>query len=74
MIRVKPGVNIMEMLKQSGYTSYRVQVEKIFGSATVTKFRRGGLPSWNELDKLCNLIHCTPMDIIEFIPDYIDSE
>ena len=67
MFRVK--VDIMDLLKDAGYSSYRIAKESIFGSATVTKFRRKGLPSWNELDKLCNLIQCEPWEIIEYIPN-----
>ena len=69
MFRVKPGVNLLDMLKANGYSSYRIAQEKMFGSATVQKFRRGGLPSWNELDKLCKLLHCHPVDLLEYIPD-----
>ena len=66
MFRVK--VDIMDMLKAAGYTSYRIAKEGLFGSATVTKFRRHGLPSWNELDKICKLCNVWPWDVIEYIP------
>jgi DNA-binding Xre family transcriptional regulator len=61
-------VSIIEKLKESGYSTYRIFKEKIFGSATMTKFRNGGVPSWNELDKICTLCKCNPWDIIEYIP------
>lgn len=69
MIRVKPNVDIMDMLKSKGFSSYRIAKENLFGSATLTKFRRHGLPSWNELDKLCNMLECEPWDLIEYISD-----
>ena len=69
MIRVKPGVNIVELLKNAGYSSYRIANEKLFGQATLTKFRRNGLPSWNELDKLCDLLNCQPWDLIEYVKE-----
>lgn len=68
MIRIKPNVDLLDMLKAKGYSQYRLGQEKIFGQATITKFRRHGLPSWNELDKLCIMLHCKPWDIIEYIP------
>ena len=68
MIRIKPNVDLLEMLKGHGYTTYRIARESIFGSATMQKFRKHGLPSWNELDKLCIMLHCKPWDIIEYIP------
>ena len=73
MIRMKPGVVLVDMLKDAGYSTYRIAREGIFGSATVQKFRRGGLPSWNELDKLCALLHVAPWDLIEYIPDQSDE-
>ena len=67
MIRIKPNVDLLDMLKAKGYSQYRLGQEKIFGQATITKFRRHGLPSWNELDKLCSMLHCRPWDIIEYV-------
>ena len=67
MIRVKPSVNILDMLKSAGYSTYRIAKDGLFGSATVQKLRAGGLPSWNELDKLCHLLHVEPWELIEYI-------
>ena len=64
MFIIKPGVNIMDLLKRSGYSSYRIASEKIFGQSILTKFRKGGLPSWQELYKICMLCHVAPIDII----------
>lgn len=70
MFRVK--VNILDMLKAIGYTSYTIRRDKIFGEATMQKFRTGGIPSWNELDKLCSMLQCQPWDIIEHVQDKED--
>lgn len=69
MIRVKPNVNILAMLKEAGYSTYVIQREKLIGQRTLQKLRIGGLPSWNELDKLCKLLKVNPWDIIEFVND-----
>lgn len=69
MIRYIPGVNVLELLKLSGYSTYRLARENIFGSSTVQKFRTGKLPSWHELDVLCGLLNCRICDLIEYIPD-----
>lgn len=68
MFRVK--INILDSLKSIGLTSYIIRRDRIFGEATMQKFRKAGLPSWNELDKLCIMLHCMPWDIIEYIPEY----
>ena len=69
MIRIKPGINIMDMLKSAGYSSYRIAQDGIFGSATMTRFRQCGRPSIGELDKLCRLLCKQPGELIEYIDD-----
>ena len=36
---IKYKINIMDALKNKGYTSYKLRKDKIFGEATMTKFR-----------------------------------
>ena len=67
MFQIKPGVDVLRMLSDRGYSSYRIRQEKIMGEKTLQKFRDGKLPSWNELDKLCSLLNLEPWDIIEYI-------
>lgn len=67
MIRYK--INIMDSLKNKGYTSYRLRKDKIFGEATMTKFRKKEYINFDNLNILCNLLDCQPGDIIEYIPD-----
>lgn len=62
-------INIMEALKEKGYTSYRLRKEKIFGEATMTKFRNKDYINFDNLNILCNLLDCQPGDIIEYVPD-----
>lgn len=62
-------LDIMQALKQKGYTSYYLTKNKIFGQATMTKFRKQGQLNFNDLNKLCTLLNCQPGDILEYIPD-----
>lgn len=71
MIRYR--INIMDALKNKGYTSYRLRKEKIFGEATMTKFRKKEYINFDNLNILCTLLHCQPGDIIEYIPDETES-
>ena len=73
-IRYKTDANILERLKDAGYTSYRMRKEKIFGESTLQKFRTGVLPSWNELDKLCAVLDIGPWEIIEYTPSQDPDE
>lgn len=62
-------IDIMDALKEKGYTSYKLRQNKIFGEATMTKFRKKKHINFNNLDLLCQLLDCQPGDIIEYVPD-----
>ncbi len=65
MIRYK--IDIMKALKEKGYTSYKLRQDKIFGEATMTKFRKKEYINFDNLDILCELLECQPADIIEHV-------
>ena len=67
MIRVK--IDIVAALKDAGYNPWKINVENLFGNSTMTKFRRGGLPSWNELNKICKMTGLDIPDMVEYVPD-----
>lgn len=67
MIQYRQGVDLIEMLREAGYTTYRIRKEKILGESVLTKFRRGELPSWAELAKVCQILHCQPGDLVEYV-------
>ncbi len=59
----------MQSLKDKGYTSYKLRKDKIFGEATMTKFRNEESINFDNLNLLCELLDCQPGDILEHIPD-----
>ena len=66
MIRFK--VDVLALLREKEYTSYKLRKNKLIGEATLTKLRSGGLPSWHELDVICGLLGCQPGDLVEYVP------
>ncbi len=70
---IKYKIDIMDALKEKGYTSYKLRKEKTFGEATMTKFRRKEYINFDNLNLLCQLLECQPGDIIEFIPDQTEK-
>lgn len=66
---IKYKINVMESLKAKGYTSYKLRKEKIFGEATMTKFRNKEYINFENLNLLCRLLDCQPGDILEYVPD-----
>ena len=61
----KYKVNIMEKLKEKGYSSTRLRKEKLLGESYMSQLRRGDMVSWSALDTICTLLDCQPGDIIE---------
>lgn len=67
---VKFKTNLLEALKNAGYTTYRLRKEAIFGEATIKRLRFGDPKITLEtLDRLCGLLHCQPGDLLEYVED-----
>lgn len=58
-------VNCLELLKEKGYTSYRILKERPFSQNAMQKLRNGEMVGHVTLDKLCELLELQPGDIIE---------
>ena len=61
--------DILEKLKEKGYTSYRMRKEKLISEGALQKIREGKLLSWHELDIVCSLLGCQPGDLIRHEPE-----
>ena len=59
-------INVLEELKQKGYTSYTLRKEKLLGESTIQKLRGGVAVSWENLETLCKLLDCDIGDILEY--------
>ncbi len=66
-IRLKS--DILSLLKEAGYTTYKLRQEKLLGERAIQKLRTGDLPSWNELNTICALLNKQVGDLVEYIPD-----
>ena len=66
---IKYKIDIMQTLKDKGFSSYKLRQEKIFGEATMSKFRKEEYFNFENLNTLCRLLSCQPGDIIEYVPD-----
>ena len=58
-------VNIMDTLKEAGYSSTRLRREKLLGESYMSQLRRGDMVSWAALDTICTLLNCQPGDLIQ---------
>lgn len=66
--------NILEKLKEAGYTTYALQKQGLIGQATLTNIRKGKPINTATLDIICDLLNCQPGDVLEFKPNKPQEE
>jgi len=67
MIQYK--MNVLQALKDAGYTTYRLQKEKLLSASTVQKIRTGDTTLTIEnLNAICDMLECQPGDLLEWYP------
>ncbi len=66
---------LFALLKERGYTTYRIRNEKLIGQGTLTALRNGagGLDA-KTINRLCELLDCQPGDIMEYVPDAVEGQ
>lgn len=68
MLRYK--INLQAVLKEAGYSSYRLRKEKFMSESTVQKLRSGDTSiTLESLNTICNILCCQPGDILEWVPE-----
>ena len=66
---IKYKIDVLETLREKGYSSYRLRKEKTFGERTIQNLRAGDPVSFDVLGKLCALLSCDVGDIVEYSPE-----
>ena len=66
---IKYKIDILEELKNKGYSSYRLRKDKILGEATIQKIRNKDQINFDNLNKICELLECQPGDLIIYVKD-----
>lgn len=61
---------LFALLKDRGYTTYRIRKEGLLGQSTLTAIKngKGGLTE-KSIDKLCQVLKCQPGDLMEYVED-----
>lgn len=67
--KLRYRINVLKALKEAGYTSVRLRKERILGEQMLQKIRKGEMPSWTAVEKICGILKCQPGDLIEYLPD-----
>ena len=66
---LKYKIDILEKLKENGYTTYKLRKDKIIGESQIQKIRNGELASQETLNTICKLLPCQPGDILEYVEE-----
>ena len=62
--------NVLQELKNAGYSTYRIRAEKILSEGTMQRLRTGSTAITVEsLGILCNILRCQPGDILEWVAE-----
>ena len=66
-------VNILEALKEKGYTTYKLRKDNILSQSTLQKLREGKGLAWENIERLCALLDCQPGDLMEYVKETPDE-
>lgn len=61
---LKYKINVLQALKDAGYSTYKLQKENLLSQSTVQKLRDGQPISWKNIETICKLLRCQPSDIL----------
>lgn len=59
-------IDILDALKEKGYTTYKLRKEKLLSESTIQLLRNNKPVSWEVLETLCKLLMCKPEDILMY--------
>lgn len=60
-------VDVLEILKDAGFSSYRIRKEGLINQTALQKLREGKMIAWEQLDNICTLLNCQIGDLIQHI-------
>lgn len=62
-------INVLQELKQKGYSTYVLRRDRIMGEAQIQKIRQGELASKETLNTICRLLQIQPGDLLEYVEE-----
>ena len=59
---------LFALLKEKGYTTYKIRQENLIGQGTLTNLKKGtGGLDHKTLARLCEKLNCQPADLMEYV-------
>lgn len=63
---VKYKFDVLLALKEAGYNTTKLRKEKLLAEGVIQSLRDGKAISFQNLGRICGLLHCQPGDILEY--------
>lgn len=60
---------MIKLMEEKGITSYICKRDNIIGQATYKKIKEGGDIDTRTIAKMCEVLHCQPGDLLEYVAD-----
>lgn len=60
---------MIQLMEEKGITSYVCKRDNIIGQATYKKIKEGGDIDTRTIAKMCEVLHCQPGDLLEYVAD-----
>lgn len=61
---------LLKLLSDNGYNTYKIKKEGVIGQATYAAIKNGtGGLDHRTIKKMCELFHCQPGDLMEYVED-----
>ena len=67
-------INVLAALKDKGYNTNKIRTEGLLSQSTLQKLREGKGVSWENIERLCELLECQPADLIEYTAAAADQD
>jgi putative transcriptional regulator len=62
-------IDVLETLKESGYTTTKLRKEKLLGENAIQSLRKKEMVGIIALEKICSLLDMQPGNIIKYVED-----
>ena len=67
-------INVLQALKDKGYSTYRIKNEKLLSQSTLQKLRESKPVSWENIEAFCRLLEIQPGDLLEYKSDTTEND
>ena len=63
---------LFQTLEKKHKTSYILLKDNVIGDGTLARIKKNQSMTTDTINRLCNYLHCKPMDIMTYSPDKVD--